>query len=58
MIWVCFYLEFEGEGVSPRSLYSTCVHTTQAFFGLAVGFGPVWPAWETPAGSLKVPDML
>ena len=57
MIWVCFYLEFEGEGVSPRSLVQyMCTHNpSQAkFFELAVGFGPMWPAWVTPAGSLKV----
>ena len=38
MIWVSFYLEFEGEGVIPRSWGK---EPSQAkLFELAVGFGP------------------
>ena len=38
MIWVSFYLEFEGEGVRPRSWGK---EPSQAkLLELAVGFGP------------------
>ena len=53
MIWVSFYLEFEGErgqtwvmGHRPKP--------SQVFLDWQLVLAPMWPAWWTPAGFLKV----
>ena len=53
MIWVSFYLEFEGEGVR---LGSWGKDPSQAkFLNWQLDLAPMWLAWWTPADILKVP---